>query len=186
MKLFTDKEIIHFSQLNNTNEPFAACFPTSLAMALRNNGYQWTSQKPLDDYIFELANTKGSVYEVMAKKLGAKNKFHQYPDVMIQIANDSFKAQGINLKAKRVPYDLTTVKKYIDKGVMIVCGTYITSYGHMICISGYTEDSVVVNDPYGNPNTGYKFNDNNKLDDGNKIVLDKKLLPKLNYLIVFD
>jgi len=185
MKLIS-KEIIHYSQLNNLNEPFAACFPTSLAMALRNNGFQWSEKEALDDYIYRLANFKGSKYEAIANKLGGTKKYHQYPDVMIAIANDLLARQNIKLTASRLPYDFATVKKYIDKGIMIVCGTYITNYGHLVCISGYTEDSVVLQDPYGNPNTGYKWNDANKLDDGNTIVLDKRLLPKLKYLIVFD
>ncbi len=186
-KYFKPKsDIIHYSQLNNKNEPYAACFPTSLAMALRNNGYEYSdSEKGFDDYIFELAAT--DKYKAEAKKLSIPvgAKLHQYCAIMCIIANDLMAMQGIKKIAKRVPYNIATVKHQIDAGNMMVCGTYFTNYGHMICISGYTETSVIVNDPYGNINELYHFNSGNKLDDGALVILDKHHLSKLSFLITF-
>lgn len=178
--------IIHFSQLNNTHEPYAACFPTSLAMALRNNGYKYNDEaKGLDDHIFELAATEK--YRDIANKEGipANAKLHQYARIMCELANDLMASQNIKKFAKKVPYNIATVKQQIDQGNMMVAGTYFTNYGHMVCISGYTEDTVIINDPYGNINELYQFKDSNKLDDGDKVVLDKKLIHKLSFLIVF-
>jgi len=187
IKLFTSGPIIHYSQLNNTHEPYAACFPTSLAMALRNLGYKYTDTvKGFDDFLFELAAT--DPYKNLAKSMGipAGAKLHQYSAIMVAIANDLMAAQKMPYTCKRVPYNLATVRQYIDAGTIMVCGTYFTSSGHMVCISGYTDDSVILQDPYGNVNDLYHFVDTNKLDDGDKITLDKKLLYKLSFLLVFD
>lgn len=187
MPLFTTPDkILHYSQLNNQHEPYAACFPTSLAMALRNNGYQYNDpKKGFDDYIFELAATE--VYKNLAKSMGiAPNaKLHQYSAIMVAIANDLMGQQGIKKTAKRVPYSFNTVKEQINAGNQMVCGTYFTSFGHMVCISGYTDDTVILNDPYGNVNDLYHFKDSNKFDDGMLVVLDKKLIYKLSFLITF-
>ena len=184
-KLFKPADqIIHYSQLNNTHEPYAACFPTSLAMALRNNGYQYNDPaKGFDDYIFELAST--AKYDKIWKSLDGKAKPHQLPGLMVVLANDLLASQGIKKTAKRVDYTYDTAKAQIDAGNQIVCGTFFTKFGHMICISGYTENTLIVNDPYGNVNEYYHFNDGNRLDDGALVKLDKQWLSKLWYLIVF-
>lgn len=180
------KDIIHFSQLNNRHEPFAACFPTSLAMALRNNGYKYdNADLALDDYIFELAATPK--YKALADRIDPAKRYkpHQYAGVMCAIANDLMLLQGIKKTAKYENYTIARVRAQVDQGNMMVAGTYFTNYGHMICISGYTDDSIIINDPYGNPNEFYHFNDGNKLDDGALVKLDRHLLAKISYLITF-
>ena len=186
-KLFKPKaDIIHFSQLNNKHEPYAACFPTSLAMALRNNGVKYDDPTvAFDDYLFELAAT--DKYAALAKSLGipAGAKLHQYSAIMCAIANDIMKAQGIKLAARHVPYNITVLKQQVDSGVMMVAGTYFTSFGHMVCVSGYTDTSVIINDPYGNVNEFYHFNDGNRLDDGALVTLDRVHLSKISFLLTF-
>jgi hypothetical protein len=190
MKYFKPKEqIIHYSQLNNLHAPFAACFPTSLAMALRNNGFKWGDlNKPLDDYIYELAASPK--YNAFAKSLGyikEEGKNHLYWEVMCKIANDLMKDQALILTAKKEPFSMVRVQQQINAGRMMVAGTTFTGKGgHMVCISGYTDDSIVINDPYGNVNTGYKFNDLNRLDDGALVVIDTYLLSKIRWIITFN
>lgn len=190
-KYFTDKKnIIHYSQLNNKHEPYAACFPTSLAMAMRNNGFQWPSplirsDMALDDYLYELANSEP--YRILASKASIPDhaKLHQFSFIMQAVANDLFMVQGIKLIARRVPYNIAEVRSHIDAGRMLIAGTYFTRSGHMVCISGYTDDSVILNDPYGNVNDLYYFRDSNRLDDGNCVILDRKYLYDISFLIGF-
>ncbi len=189
-KLFKENtaEIIHFSQLNNQHEPYASCFPTSMAMALRNNGFKWDDKIPLDDYLYELAATPK--YKDLGHKMypnqPLNSKWHQFPALMCQIANDLIKVQSLPINAKQVPFDMNIVRQCIDAGKMIVCGTYLTDYGHLVCISGYTDNTVILNDPYGNVNDLYHFKDSNKFDDGFLVELNPKLLSKLRYKIIFD
>ena len=45
----------------------------------------------------------------------------------------------------------------IDSGKAVALSTQLTSAGHLVTIKGYTSDGkLVVNDPYGNKNLGYK------------------------------
>jgi hypothetical protein len=51
----------------------------------------------------------------------------------------------------------SAVKQEIDNGKVVVLSTYLTSSGHLITVKGTTSSGeLVVNDPYGDKNLGYK------------------------------
>lgn len=156
MKLIS-KDPIYFTQRNNHLHPWRACFPTSMAMAMRNNGYQYpkVSVYQLDDYIMELAN--GSVGRSFADSLGIPKgtKFlNEWWSVMAKVGNYLLNPQGMSCRWTTATVD--QIKAEIDKGKMVVVGTVFTHSGHIVTVSGYNGPNLIVCDPYGNVNSGYK------------------------------
>jgi uncharacterized protein YvpB len=152
-------EIIYFTQRNNAISPMRACFATSLAMALRNNGLQYkvVNNLQLDDCIMEIAN--GAKGKQWAKELGipANTQFlNEWWSLMERLANDLLQTFKVPLRCKwTTTGSLDTIKKQIDAGVMPVMGTMLTASGHVVTASGYTDNSIILCDPYGNANTHY-------------------------------
>lgn len=55
---------------------------------------------------------------------------------------------------------IKSVKEFIDKGIPVILSMdYMEDWehGHVIVIVGYTEKGFIVNDPYGNRNSGVKY-----------------------------
>lgn len=165
MKLIS-KDPIYFTQRNNAIYPMRACFPTSMAMAMRNNGYQYTKTSieiapnkfvpcDLDDYIMHLAN--GPLGKSFADSLGIPKgtKFlNEWWSVMVKVGNYLLKPQGMSCRWSTATVD--QIKAEIDKGKMVVVGTNFTHSGHIVTVSGYNGANLIVCDPYGNVNSGYK------------------------------
>jgi hypothetical protein len=51
------------------------------------------------------------------------------------------------------------VSAALKKGSPVVISTKLTSFGHIVCIVGETEDAWIVHDPYGNALLGYRSTD---------------------------
>lgn len=162
MKLIS-KDPIYFTQRNNQLYPMRSCFPTSMAMAMRNNGYLYVPVKPkgysapleLDDYIMHLANS--DVGRSFADKLGIPKgtKFlNEWWSVMDRVGNYLLYQQGKSCRWTTANVD--QIKAEIDKGKMVVVGTVFTHSGHIVTVSGYNGNNLIVCDPYGNVNSGYK------------------------------
>jgi len=156
-KLFTQKEIIYFSQRNNQIYPLRSCFPTSMAMAMRNNGFTYYDKflhpaygtLELDDYIMHLANS--DVGKTFASLLGIPKGtpfLNEWYSVMEKVGNYIMKPQ--NMTCKWVTLNIEGIKKEIDSGRMVVVGTTLTASGHIVTVSGYEDDCLIICDPYGN------------------------------------
>lgn len=162
-------EIVMFTQRNNTITPHTACFPTSLAMALRNNGYpEIKAEMALDDEIMTHANSKDM--RTLADKLGIPRGtlwLNQWWSIMERVANDYLKRAGLGLKAKwKANTSYEDIKMQIQKGFVPIIGTKLVHMkdgswgGHIVTIVGYNTDmQYILCDPYGNPNTNYKDTD---------------------------
>lgn len=158
MKLIS-KDPIYFTQRNNQLYPMRSCFPTSMAMAMRNNGYVYrhplTPGLELDDYIMWLAN--GTIGRSFADSLGIPKgtKFlNEWWSVMVKVGNYLLNPQGMSCRWTTATID--QIKAEIDKGKMVVVGTNFTHSGHIVTVSGYNGNNLIVCDPYGNVNSGYK------------------------------
>lgn len=162
MKLIS-KDPIYFTQRNNQLYPMRSCFPTSMAMAMRNNGYTYSKIKPagyeqsldLDDYIMHLANS--DVGKTFASQLGIPKgtKFlNEWWSVMVKVGNYLLNQKGMSCRWTTATVD--QIKAEIDKGKMVVVGTVFTPSGHIVTVSGYNGNNLIVCDPYGNVNSGYK------------------------------
>jgi uncharacterized protein YvpB len=181
MKLFTDKEIIYFSQRNNQLYPMRSCFPTSMAMAMRNNGYIYFDKivhptygtLELDDALMYLANSPiGNNFATLLGIPKGTPFLNEWWSVMDKIGNYLLKPQ--NMACKWVTLDLNGIKKEIDAGRMVVVGTTLTHSGHIVTVSGYEGDNLILCDPYGNVLMGYPAS-----SSGTNIHLTANLMRKI-------
>jgi len=165
-KYFTQdpSKIIYFSQRNNAIFPLRSCFPTSLAMAMRNNGFTYYDKfihpaygtLELDDYIMHLANGDlGKNFASMLRIPKGTPWLNEWWSVMEKVANHIMKPQGI--QASWVTLNTDGIIKQIDAGKMVVVGTKLTGEGgHIVAVSGYDSNkNLILCDPYGNPLLGY-------------------------------
>jgi hypothetical protein len=177
MKLLPN--IVYFTQRNNAQFPMRSCFPTSLAMALRTNGFQfdkaaYKTPHELDDYIMYLANS--STGQTIASVLGIPKgtKFlNEWWSVMAKVSNH------LGVKCVWKTFDAAGIRAQIDRGKMVVVGTKFTGSGHIVTVSGYQDNgNLIVCDPFGNPVTGYYSQDgkNVKLNERCMGLLTKNVL----------
>lgn len=130
-----------------------------------------------DDVIFALANTNDPGQGI-AREVGAAGAPpHQWWSVMARLSawylNGGTHQGDGNRFCKWVEgATLDAVKRETDSGYMCVLGTTLTHSGHVVCVAGYTANSLILSDPYGDPHTGYTS------AQGQKIILDPALLPK--------
>lgn len=197
-KLFTTGAVEHYTQLNNEIDAYRACFNTALAMAIRNNGIE---RHPADgdrrlrflcgdDILWTFANV-AQVGEKLAASLGMNPKtpdLNQWWRVMELVA--VWYLSGMKFEATGAPYidpaarrcvrfteraTLADIRGEIDAGYMAVLGTYLPpTAGHIVCVSGYTDKTLILNDPFGDPNTGYA-----KGSSGDRVELRPDLLNTL-------
>lgn len=185
--------IVHYSQDNNWLHAQRACFPTSVAMAIRNNrielnecGGDLLSRQCIDDILMTLANTEGVGRKVAREHPDIPDNatfLNEWWSVMEQVTQYFVNGWQWDGNAKRFVMwsEMATdeqIKQEIDKGYMVVIGTRLTHGGHVVCVSGYTADSYILNDPFGNPNKGYRT-DVEGGKNGNQVVLEPSLLHKL-------
>lgn len=185
MQKLIKQDIIYFTQRNNKKDPMRACFPTSMAMAMRNNGYIYSKVQPpgekealeLDDYLMWYANSNQG--RTIATSLGipiGTKWLNEWWSVMERVGNALLNKQGMSCKWTTM--NVAQIKAQIDKGKMVVIGTMFTGSGHIVTVSGYDGDKLIVCDPYGNPNTSYS----NK--EGKNIVLDSNRMTRLRKNVI--
>jgi len=149
------------SQRNNKYSPFAACNVTTVQVLLSLDYPNIT-----DDDIFLLCNSQ-QVKNIIEKKYPVDFKTWIWKYFRDNCANEVYvcmiEAVKIIMQSElfvRMECGLTAekVKKEIDAGYAVfVCGSF-GFRGHIVAVIGYDDEKKVwiVNDPYGNKNTGYK------------------------------
>lgn len=165
MKIINDKTV-YFTQRNNLIYPGRACFPTSMAMAMRNNGYVYTKVQPpgysapleLDDYLMYLANSDIGKRYALGLGIPAGTRFlNEWWSVMVKVANYLFDLDETGMSCRWTTATPAQIRAEIDKNKMVVVGTAFTHSGHIVTVSGYADNgNLIVCDPYGNVNSGYK------------------------------
>jgi hypothetical protein len=163
-KYFTPdpSKVIYFSQRNNQLFPLRSCFPTSMAMAMRNNGFTYYDKGKhptygtleLDDYIMYLANGDvGKTFASMLKIPKGTPFLNEWWSVMEKVGNHLLAPQ--KMSCAWVSLSVDGIKKEIDGGRMLVVGTNLTHSGHIVTVSGYDDNNLILCDPYGNAMNGY-------------------------------
>jgi hypothetical protein len=167
MKLIKpENELVYFTQRNNFWNPSGACFPTCMAMAIRNNGIpDKFKDLIIDDVIAMLCNTP-SVGGERAKELKIKDKnLNIYWPIEEYVGNwflGILSGKTGHTFAGYVSLNLSEIKSDIDAGHGIVLSifmrlkkTNIKTGGHIIFCVGYSDTGLIFLDPYGNWNTWY-------------------------------
>ncbi|MDH4127373.1 MAG: C39 family peptidase [Spirochaetota bacterium] len=150
----------YYTQRNNSLYPSAACMPTSYVMFLNGNGRNYFNDTNLsdDDYFMSLLRSD------KAWEYAKKN----YPDLISDgyTPNEIHGMYGNYLspivcggKVSRFVTDLTfnsCVERVLSGQVIMTSGKFDKLEGHAFCIIGYDGTNLILADPWGNFNSGYK------------------------------
>lgn len=124
-----DLELPYFYQYANALHPSSSCQNTSLAMLL--SGFGWSGDP--DD-----------ITAVWGKD------YAQSPWGLADLFNVEAEAAGISARlTAHVDGTLEGMRGLLDEGKPVILHGYFTSYGHVLVVLGYDEDSYLVNDPAG-------------------------------------
>lgn len=128
----TQLTVPYFSQRDNTLNPSGSCNVTSIAMALSHLGIRGDGSFPqLEDQMYQRCLDRGfdrhspfGLKSLVESYLGCKDDFTEYGT-------------------------LAAIRKALDEGKPCVVHSYLTGFGHVICVIGYDANGFIVNDPWG-------------------------------------
>jgi uncharacterized protein YvpB len=124
-------KVPYHSQNNNLYNPSGACNVTSMAMCMNYHGIKPTKETQLEDELYARIQANGwSRHEAT----DLEKLVNLYPGV-----RDRFTPNGT----------FKDIYAAIDAGNPCVVHGYFTRFGHIIVVKGYTSNSFIVNDPYG-------------------------------------
>ena len=132
----TRLNIPYKSQLDNVNNPTGSCNVTSIAMALAYLGCQ--PLKPEEQLADE--QLEDEMYLFML----ARGLSRHSPQDLAKLVNyygysDDFTSKGT----------IKEVQEWLASGNPCVIHGYFTSYGHIVCLTGFDDKGFWVHDPYG-------------------------------------
>lgn len=188
----------YFSQLNNKFKPFVSCQVTSVIMALTINGISFDYPKDMqpEDYLFQLCE-RPEAYDQVAKLApwfidsDGKSKFppREIHSVLAWVTNNLLVKKEVDF-----PYlsphgaNIQEILFSVLKKNAVVTGTVLVPDGHIVVTSGFITNqenienvksadeidldkvtSIIIDDPYGDYNSGYKK------PQGNHTVLTKEI-----------
>lgn len=151
------------NQLNNIEDPYYTCFPSSVASGIRClEGQKKGRKRPeymvesLDDVFVKDMNDNLSSYKKMALKIGAWTSSYHPRTIYMFWEKFYFPQKVEGYQAKYASMTFQEIKDWMKLNESPVCiGTKFTRKGHIVCIGGYDETGFIVNDPYGNAMEGY-------------------------------
>jgi hypothetical protein len=171
------KDTYH-TQINNKKVPLTSCFATSVIMKLSiqkikiydvcnykhdvNYFENVTGWQP-EDYLTSILCTDEAkdYFEKIAGRRPKNNEQRFYYTVVEWAVNKILCRKEV-VKYKKI--SIQEIMKNIDRKIPVVCGGKFTSSGHMVCVVGYTKDSIIIDDPYGNYHTDYRDSKGNNIE----------------------
>lgn len=151
--------LTYYTQRNNWGDSYSECFPTSMVMAMVNNGVEKvdpTLRKFMIDDLF------AHFIELTYRSKEAKYYWDKEKDSCIKWLNKSpyFNNSSKHYVAWIEGATYEQICKEIDEGYTVVLGTYKLGGlkgGHVLTVVGYDENrNFILYDPFGDPNTNYK------------------------------
>lgn len=170
--------IPYFSQRNNANHPNGTCMDTSGAMVASYYGITSSDKnKQLEDELFEMETSKEGMDYYRKNFPSAASKYNVWN--IHEMLDWALKKKGLKARTSYTAKDQEVFDYVKNNGPVIISG-WFTGQGHIVVISGYTLDGdFIVNDPYGDWNTGYKSN-NGEYRIYNKNKMENVWKDKLN------
>lgn len=148
-------QVPYLSQLDNTNNPTGSCNVTSIAMCLkylkipqRNASQQFEDELYIYMENSGLARHEGGDLAKVVETYGGKDTF-------------------------TTTATIDQVKQWLAQGNPCVVHGYFTSFGHIVCVTGYNEQGLIVHDPYGKwsgEKGVYERNDNSNPEKGKAVT----------------
>lgn len=168
------KGLPYFTQRNNKKYPLSSCNTTSMVQAIVASGISLPSNIPAgvqpEDYLTEITESK-EIYE-LREKLGPSLRKLPPRQIHVLLSRATNIMMGRQITQFREDVPILKLVKDLLAGRASVLSTTLTSYGHVVCLSGvrfsksledFTENSSLsevvgffIDDPYGNFFTGYK------------------------------
>ena len=164
----------YYPQRDNKYHPSGTCNVTSLAMVLAYHGIKPTGKNQLEDELFLRLQKPDALAEFERSYPSLKKKGYK-PRHIHGMLGWLVKQYGFNWK-----YSEATTRDQIDNhgktiGPMIVSGSF-TSSGHIICLTGMTiRNDMIVHDPWGDWDKGYRQSRNGKFRIYNRENMEKIL-----------
>lgn len=127
----------YFYQYNNRNNPGGTCQITTMAMTLSFYGVNVTPDYLYNQFFYSNAKDPS----------GWASEFDEIA-----------KRNGVKVRAEGKTYgSLDAVKAQIQKGFPVPVFGYFTGGGHVMLVVGYTDNTVICNDPAGTWSQQYKY-----------------------------
>lgn len=152
--------VAYKSQTDNENNPSGSCNVTSAAICLEYWGIKPTSNRQLEDIIYEWMIDNG---------LSRHDPIHLKRAIEHFGCRDDFTTRA----------SIAEIKKALDNGNPVIAHGYFTQFGHIIVLIGYTDKGFIVLDPYGEWTAdGYLKNDSQSPKRGERIVYSFGLIER--------
>ena len=164
----------YYPQRDNKYHPSGTCNVTSLAMVLAYHGIKPIGTNQLEDELFLRLQEPDALAEFERSYPSLKKKGYK-PRHIHGMLGWLVKQYGLNWK-----YSEATTRDQIDNhgktiGPMIISGSF-TSSGHIICLTGMTiRNDMIVHDPWGDWDKGYRQSRNGKFRIYNRENMEKIL-----------
>lgn len=150
----------YHSQRNNKEKPHHECGNTSVANLLHTTGYDWRYTPPfmmLDDYVYTILREKVCQQYALTgicSEWATRSPEQSLP--MLAFVSTMLSGKGHTADDT---CDMETLDYLLDNGVASILATRFykgQKNGHFVLLAGRTPTGYIIDDPYGDPNTGYE------------------------------
>jgi len=165
----------YFSQRDNEYSPSGTCNVTSLAMVLAFHDVLPTKAEQLEDELYLRLHKKDAL-AYYAKTYPQYRRQGYQPRHVHGMLGWLAKQYGFGHKLSHITWDeMARFGPHSNGGPMITTGAFTRS-GHIITIVGQTANKdLIVHDPYGNWDRGYRYDSNGKHRIYNKEDMEEVL-----------
>lgn len=154
-------DAIHFDQRDNSIDKYKTCFPTSVAMGTLSLELQKLKPRISKQELLKFEMDEWILNDMEKNKVEYKNTFVKIMGPWAYKYNPRYFYKwwqhycenilgGFIVEHVHKPNPIK-IKTALNNNKLIVCGTTLTSAGHVILINGYhhKHDGFYCNDPYG-------------------------------------
>lgn len=165
MKKVKLENLRYNSQLDNSIDPHATCFVSSVAMTIRTleqkswggqNRKKYTSPKFEEELLHDLDKNLSAYKKIAYKIVKQKWVFKYRPRNIYAFWEWYIKEKIPGHTAKYMHLSQSQIKNQLAaRETPIIVGTKLTHSGHVVVLVGCDNSGFYVNDPYGDYTKGY-------------------------------
>ncbi len=174
------KDEDYHSQVNNLEVPLSACNTTSMIMALKDLGIGFYRIEGFQEEDLLSALLLSNTAREEMRKLERYAYDREIPPNQVHSMLSLYTNRLVGRKVTRFVEkgDWSMLLDEIYSKRPVVVGTTLTDVGHIVEVVGLVDEDaivtkIIIDDPYGDPRTGYKSN------RGNNVELDAEYFRKV-------